>query len=102
MVTKMSLQENFETYLKDNYRNRKHVGNTEDISDFPLDFFQFLEERRRQLKKNEQDETIWSQELDYFIADEKKRQNKRLIKLVRNVKYGISFFPFDLWPMREP
>jgi len=48
----MSLDENFETYLKDNYRNRKHVGNTEDISDFPLDFFQFLEERKRQLKKN--------------------------------------------------
>mgnify|MGYP000058398110 CR=1 FL=1 len=74
MVTKMSLQENFETYLKDNYRNRKQVGNTEDISDIPLDFFQFLEERRRKLKKNEQDETIWSQELDYFIADEKERK----------------------------
>lgn len=59
MVTKMSLQENFETYLKDNYRNRKQVGNTEDIPDFPLDFFQFLEERKRQLKKNERDENIW-------------------------------------------
>ena len=98
----MSLEENFETYLKDNYRNRKQAGNTKDIPDFPLDIFQFLEERRRQLKKNEQDETIWSQELDYFIADEKERQNKRLIKLVRNVKYRISFFPFYLWPMHEP
>ena len=98
----MSLQENFETYLKDNYRNRKKVGNTEDIPDFPLDFFQFLEERKRQLKRNERDENILSRELDYFIADEKERENKRLIKLVRNVKYGISFFPFDLWPTHEP
>lgn len=73
MVTKMSLQENFETYLEDNYRNRKKVGNTEDIPDFPLDFFQFLEERKRQLKENEQDETILSRELDYFIADGKER-----------------------------
>lgn len=73
MVTKMSLQENFETYLKDNYRNRKKVGNTEDIPDFPLDFFQFLGERKRQLKKNERDENILSRELDYFIADEKER-----------------------------
>ena len=73
MVTKMSLEENFETYLKDNYRNRKKLRNTEDIPDFPLDFFQFLEERKRQLKKNEQDETILSRELDYLIADEKER-----------------------------
>ena len=74
MVTKMSLQENFETYLKENYRNRKQVGNTADVPDFPLDFVQFLEERKRQLKKNEQDETILSRELDYFIVDEKERK----------------------------
>ena len=59
LITKMSLEENFETHLKEKYANEQKEQNSEaDIPDFRVGFFEILEEtsdewrrraRRRQL-----------------------------------------------------
>lgn len=61
----MSLEENFETYLKEKYANEEKEQNTEtDNPNFRVGFLEFLQ-------KDEHEEDNSSQELDNFIAAER-------------------------------
>jgi len=61
----MSLEENFETYLKQNCANREKEQNTEtENPNFQVGFLEFLQ-------KDEHKEDNSSQKLNYFIAAER-------------------------------
>ena len=52
LIAKMSLEENFETHLKEKYANEQKEQNSEaDISDFRVGFFEILEENKRRMEK---------------------------------------------------
>ena len=52
LMAKMSLEENFETHLKEKCANEQKEQNSEsDIPDFRVGFFAILEENKRRLEK---------------------------------------------------
>ena len=63
-------------YIKDQYRNRDNAENTKIFLTFELTSSSFLTRKKNVLQKAEQDNL--SQELDDFIALERKRYNKHL------------------------
>ena len=52
LIAKMSLEEHFETHLKEKYANEQKEQNSEaDIPDFRVGFFEILEENKRRMEK---------------------------------------------------
>ena len=80
LIAKMSLEENFETHLKEKYANEQKKQTSEaDIPDFQVGFFEILEEDKRRMEENEHDEDNSTRELDDFIAAERSSGTQKKI-----------------------
>ena len=63
----MSLEKKFQIHWKDQYWNREKVEKTKDISDFREMISEFLNEVKRKIEIDEQDEDNLIQELEIKI-----------------------------------
>ena len=78
----MSLEENFETYLKEKYANKEKEQNTE--TDNPKSLFvETINGHSACLKSSP---CLWTQRYNKYLT------NINLVFLVRTVSYGSSFF----------